>query len=366
MIGRSKVCKTVVTHGRVSGQHAVFFRHDGAGAVGTARGTFLNGELLGKGASAPVRAAIALGCWAPPAEGIVFRLELGPTPRGHPPPSTPDTPAGAPPVPVRGSSNLADSPDALVQWGGGRLPPGVRRHGSAASVASSEAPTEWPTEVDPAEARPAAGSLLGPSRVPPAGAPPSQYVMMAPQPVPSQYLPAQAAAAVPVPPYHMPQVAPQQLPAAYPPPPSMHPPPSSVSGYGASNAQMGGGATSRPPPIARRPCAHGLEARRRRQPSLVGPDRAPSRHARWRRRWGRCPSSGSATHGGETGGGIITGVGAPNANRDISRDEPWLRLQQLQVEALNEVAASDLSALKRFGRERRNPRRRRKRHPQRQ
>ena len=56
--------KTVLTHGRISGQHAVFFRTTGQTLLEDRSrfGTFLNGELLGKGASAPVRGgSIALG-----------------------------------------------------------------------------------------------------------------------------------------------------------------------------------------------------------------------------------------------------------------------------------------------------------------
>ena len=106
MIGRSKVCKTVVTHGRVSGQHAVFFRTTGQVLLEDRSrfGTFLNGELLGKGASAPVRDGDRIGLLgAARPEGIVFRLELGPNaslgPAGAAPAAragTPDTPAGAP------------------------------------------------------------------------------------------------------------------------------------------------------------------------------------------------------------------------------------------------------------------------------
>jgi hypothetical protein len=40
-------------------------------------------------------------------------------------------------------------------------------------------------------------------------------------------------------------------------------------------------------------------------------------------------------------GGVSTGIGAPNATRDLSRDEPFLQIQRLQVEAIAEAAASE-------------------------
>ena len=38
------------------------------------------------------------------------------------------------------------------------------------------------------------------------------------------------------------------------------------------------------------------------------------------------------------GGGITLGMGAPNATRDGSRDEGYLRVKKLQVDALREAA----------------------------
>ena len=40
-------------------------------------------------------------------------------------------------------------------------------------------------------------------------------------------------------------------------------------------------------------------------------------------------------------GGVSTGIGAPNATRDLSRDESFLQIQRLQVEAIAEAAASE-------------------------
>lgn len=57
MLGRSKACRTIFASGKISGQHAVIYRTAGRVLVEDRSrfGTFVNGELVGKGGSVPVR-----------------------------------------------------------------------------------------------------------------------------------------------------------------------------------------------------------------------------------------------------------------------------------------------------------------------
>ena len=371
MIGRSKSCKTVLTHGRVSGQHACIFRTTGQVLLEDRSrfGTFLNGELVGKGGSAPVRHGDRIALLAPAKpDGIVFRIELTlPELTAGNPPVTPDTAKSS----NLGSVHLAGSPATPHSWGAS----GVRRLGSAASVASSEAPTEWPTELDPLEGSPSIGSLT--SRQPPPGPPPpgppqhrspSQYVAAPAQAIPVHM--AHAAAAMHgSPDRHM--VAQQQMAhemaaqqhamaaqqmaqrqSQMMPPPAPFPPPTydpqAYDPYGqARQPPMG------PPPV----CAHGgtsyptsAYASLPACPSLPpGSAYAGSSSGSYDGRAPEVPPLGIGSHPAlsarsassrapSEGGGVVTGVGAPNANRDISQDDSWQQLQRLQVEALHDVS----------------------------
>lgn len=145
MIGRSKVCKTVVAHGRVSGQHAAFFRTAGALLLEDRSrfGTYVNGELVGKGGSAPVRDGDRLSLLAPSgSDAIVFRVEVfamapasaalcGGTEGGAHCAGAPDSTGIARPVTELGASmsSLSDgsSGPVLPGW------PGLHRHCSGSN-----------------------------------------------------------------------------------------------------------------------------------------------------------------------------------------------------------------------------------------
>ena len=318
MIGRSKACRTVITNARVSGQHAVLFRTTGQVLLEDRSrfGTFLNGELIGKGGSAPVRSGDRVALLAPmKPEGIVFRIELAPgqpqSATGGPTAGTPATPAD-PPVPS--ALPARSSPY--------HLPPAGRHRGSAASVASSEAPTEWPTEWDAREPNPNPMSL-GP-------APPSQYVMAPPHAPPICA-----------------QQQQQQRQGTMMPPPAPFPPP-----MGAAAAAY---APSRAPPMCPPPmCARGGSPGTHAIPPMAPPPGAPPPGVLpVRPPLPTTPPQVSVPHAAAPSvtppeipplgmpAREATGVGAPNARIDISQEEPWQSLQRLQVEALAGVDVSD-------------------------
>ena len=82
VLGRSKSCRTVLAHSRVSAQHCVIYRgQENASSVQledlSRYGTFINGVLVGKGQSAPLRHGDRLALVSTSAaDGILFRVEL--------------------------------------------------------------------------------------------------------------------------------------------------------------------------------------------------------------------------------------------------------------------------------------------------
>jgi hypothetical protein len=374
VIGRSKVCKLVLQSSRISGQHAAFFVTAGALLLEdrSRYGTFHNGNLIGKGGSVPVHHGDRISLLAPaPPDGVLFRLEITDPRALDRVVGTGTGRAGAAPPSARaGMETSFRGPPPAVRGTSLEEPPMSCRMSSAASVAETEAPTEvgWRQP-----------SL---ATAPPGAPPASQYVvtpaasclttrpMTAPPPLlqpPSAAAIAAAAAAMP------PTPIPPRLPPAGPPPgcawghapplpqrmaSPMGPPMAPLMAPPMAPAHMGMGcaplsfainltaaATRLPPPSATATSAYADASQIGYAGSFAG-----LRHEGAGAVLGAEADRGSSGDGygymagsytEHSHGGVSTGIGAPNATRDLSRDEPFLQIQRLQVEAIAEAAASE-------------------------
>ena len=151
-VGRSKSCRAVLGHSRVSAHHALFSRSARGEAVvadSSKFGTYVNGSLVGKGRTAPLAHGDVVALVAPTLpDGLLYRFELlapqltdGCGPRadsaaaGASPLAPPQAvgPAAALPAPAAHSPSAALGVSGLGVSALG-APACVRRYSSAASV----------------------------------------------------------------------------------------------------------------------------------------------------------------------------------------------------------------------------------------
>ena len=384
IIGRSKVCKLVFQSSRISGQHAAFFVTAGALLLEdrSRYGTFHNGNLIGKGGSVPVHHGDRISLLAPaPPDGVLFRLEItDPRALDRVVGNGTGRAGAAPPGARAGMETTFRGPPPALRGTSLEEPPRSCRMSSAASVAETEAPTEagWrqpPLATAPPDAPPASQYVVTPVASCLATRP-----MTAPPPLlqpPSAAAIAAAAAAMP------PTPIPPRVPPAGPPPgcawgvgsfatatagagtghaspmgspmaPLMAPPMApSHMGMGCAPLSfainLNAAATRLPPPPATAASAYADAVLGASQIGYAGSYAASRQDGAGavlgtERDRGSSGDGYSSMAGGYTEhshGGVSTGIGAPNATRDLSRDEPFLQIQRLQVEAIAEAAASE-------------------------
>ena len=335
VLGRSKSCRTVLAHSRVSAQHCVIYRGQGQSASSvqlddlSRYGTFVNGVLVGKGQSAPLRHGDQLALVSTSAvDGILFRVELvdraallaapAPPPTGYlpPPPHIARRPSGGS---VAGSvTSCGSGCDPSFSW-----PAELMGDHMGAAPLPAASPHAAPLPLGMG-----GGAQYGTHGMPAAAALP-RYMGGGPgaPPMPSQQYgnPNQAsqqyvsaAAAGRAPPPGPPPGCAMGMPAAMPPaplPPPAPPPQSAAmpwtltppSGYGAPVASHYPPPAMPPLPLGVGGAAEGVEAP---QSGVGGTLRRPP----------RAPGSTGAA-----------GVAPPP--RDVSQEEAWLRLHAMQVEA---------------------------------
>jgi hypothetical protein len=342
VLGRSKSCRSVVSHSRVSAQHCVFYRAaDGAALLEdlSRYGTFVNGHLIGKGGSAPLADGDVVTLLAPSGpDAITLRVEMLAGGLSYSPARGAGVGAASPTPAYCGSTcgggssvggHRSTSPTATEfsvsggsdAWAG----PSVRRSSSISSCGSPSVGADGP-----------ARRLPGPAPLPPRG----QYSPGAPGGAPPQHPPAfhhppsaaggpysspggsassaPASQYAPAPQRGSPaqQYSPGRVPPAGPPPSCALPgsagpaaPPPAAPGYGGYGQP--GPPPPGPPPPGTPFC--GPSGQYSAAPPYVPPLRPGS--------------SGAASSRARSEGG------APGGPRDVAQDEAWLRLRALQMEA---------------------------------